>query len=118
GINADIPDRKRAQEALLQLQEHNRLLIENANDGVVTYDVGGRMTFVNRRWEDLTGYSADAALNMSLGDVIHPEDREWVLERMRGCLDGEGATTSCTMRLRRKNGEIRWIEANVSALHR
>lgn len=43
-------------------------------------------------------------------DGIHPDDREWVLERVRNCIDVTGQFAE-EYRLLRKDGEVRWVTA-------
>src|SRR5579864_4186823 len=75
GVAIDVTERRRTEAALRNLEEQNRLLIDNANDAVIAYDMSGRFTFVNKRFEQLTGYCAQDALQMSIKDLRSEERR-------------------------------------------
>jgi len=65
---------------LRESQEKYRLLFENANDAIfITQD--GVIKFPNPRVIDLVGYSAEELAQMPFTDLVHPADREMVLER-------------------------------------
>jgi diguanylate cyclase (GGDEF)-like protein/PAS domain S-box-containing protein len=116
GVATDVTDRQRAEDAVRKLEQQNRLLIDNANDVVIAYDTRGRISFVNQRWEILSGYTVRQALRMSVGDIIHPEDRPGVLSNMRQRVAGGDIPISYPMRIVRQDGEVRWVEANVSLI--
>ena len=116
GVATDITERRQAEKAVRQLEQQNRLLIENANDVVIAYEPNGRITFVNQRWQTLSGYTAEQALQMSIGDVLHPEDRDMVLTNLRNRLAGGDVPSNYPMRILRADGELRWVEANVSLI--
>jgi PAS domain S-box-containing protein len=51
--------------------------------GIYCCDPQGRCLFVNERWCELTGLSAEQALGDGWMQAIHPEDREKVCEKWR-----------------------------------
>ena len=53
----EVTDRKRAEERLLDSQERNRLLIENANEGIVVIQ-DEVLKFANPKTQELFGCTA------------------------------------------------------------
>jgi PAS domain S-box-containing protein len=89
----DITDRRRAEQALRASEQRYRDLFENANDIVYTHDLRGNFTSVNAAGERVTGYSRAEALRMNMSQLIAPEARADILQKVAGKLGGEGPTT-------------------------
>lgn len=51
-----------------------RLLFENASDGIMIFDEGGRLLDVNPRMKVLTGYSTEQLRQMKTSDLVREED--------------------------------------------
>ena len=79
---------KQTERALRESEEKYRLLFENANDAIfVAQDQS--IKFLNPRASEIIGYSEEDLLKMSFVDIIHPEDREAVIDRHIRRLSGE-----------------------------
>src|SRR5688572_3098061 len=71
--------RRRAEETLRKHSDWLRVTLSSIGDAVVTADVEGRVTFMNRVAESLTGWAQAEALGRSLTDVfqiINEESRQ------------------------------------------
>ncbi|MGA7802766.1 MAG: PAS domain S-box protein [Gammaproteobacteria bacterium] len=71
----DITEQKRVEAALRTSERKYRALMENASDGIAIADLQGNYLDVNRRMEQLLGYTKDELLEMQVPQ-IHPPD-EW-----------------------------------------
>jgi two-component system cell cycle sensor histidine kinase/response regulator CckA len=68
---------KAAEAALLQSQERNRAIVDNALDGVITIDSTGIVTDWNAQATTIFGWSREDALGRPLAETIIPErDRQ------------------------------------------
>jgi len=75
-----ITARKEVEEALRESEEKYRLLVENATDAIfIAQDEV--LKFANPKTEEMTGYSAEELAEIPFLDLIHPEDRDMVLQR-------------------------------------
>ena len=62
--------RRRAEEALRKESDWLRVTLSSIGDAVITTDVEGRVTFMNRVAESLTGWTQDEAMGRSLPDIL------------------------------------------------
>jgi len=65
----DNTERRRAEDALRESEEQNRLLFAESPDAVLLLDVTGTVVQMNRAFELLTGYTSDRVIGRTL-DVI------------------------------------------------
>ena len=73
-LGAAIGGRRRVEEALQQSERRYRELFENATAIVYTADLDGRFTSFNKLGEQISGYSREELLGMSLADLAAPAD--------------------------------------------
>lgn len=103
--------RKQAEDALLNSEKKYRLVVENANEGIIiTQD--GHLKFVNHQASEFSGYSIDELKTSSFLDFVHPGDRTAVIEHHRNHLSGIERSSIYSFRMIDKRGEIRWIRNN------
>ena len=107
----DVTDRKRTEERLLASQERNRLLIENANEGILVIQ-DEVVKFANPKTQDLFGYAAQELVLKPIADIIHPEDRQTVIEQHFKRLAGDGVPNVHEFRIVDKAGNTKWVELN------
>ena len=62
--------RRRAEEALRKQSDWLRVTLSSIGDAVITTDTEGRVTFMNRVAESLTGWPQAEAMERSLGDIF------------------------------------------------
>jgi diguanylate cyclase (GGDEF)-like protein/PAS domain S-box-containing protein len=62
---------KHSDEALQEADEHNRLLLESAAEGIFGVDVKGNTTFVNPAAAALLGYQAEELVGRPMHRLIH-----------------------------------------------
>jgi two-component system cell cycle sensor histidine kinase/response regulator CckA len=85
-LNArDVSERKRADRALRESEERYRDLFDNASDLVCMAAPDGSLLYVNKAWQEGTGFGDDEIGRMQLLDIVHPDSRghyRAVLERV------------------------------------
>jgi len=102
-------ERRRAEEALQESEERYRHLVENTSEAILVIQ-DGMVKFVNSRTVTSFGYSEAELLARPVFELIHPGDRDMVIQRYRQKIDGDPKPTRYAYRVIHKSGAIRWIE--------
>src|SRR5882724_8991127 len=96
---------KVAEEALRESEERFRGTFENAAVGIVHNDSAGRFLRVNETFCAIVGYSREELLQMTLQDIIHPEDLAAHVDLYGSSFTrGESPAFGMERRYLRKNG--------------
>ncbi|MHC5073995.1 MAG: PAS domain-containing sensor histidine kinase, partial [Planctomycetota bacterium] len=112
----DITERKLSEEALRDSEEKFRRLVEDTLQGVIIVQ-DGQVIFANPSAQKLVDYTFEELCRLSEEEgieLIHPEDREKVLNHMRARLSGERTPETLIYRINQKGGEVRWAEGTTS----
>ncbi|MBD3882048.1 PAS domain S-box protein [Phormidium tenue FACHB-886] len=108
GSTTDITERKQFIEDLYQSEERYRYLAEAIPQLVWVTNSLSENEYVNQRYCDYTGLSAEQLLGKGWHVTVHPDDLER-LERQWAAAIQQGLTTYETdYRLRRADGTYRW----------
>jgi PAS domain S-box-containing protein len=110
GVNMDITERKKQEEALLASEQRWRSLTEALPNLVWTGLPDGECDWVSSQWGKYTGLPENDLLGLRwLETVIHPDDRARTLECwMAACVDQ--GNYDLEYRIRRYDGEYRWFK--------
>ncbi|MFH1740564.1 MAG: ATP-binding protein, partial [bacterium] len=83
----DIAERKQAEQALRESEERLQDFLDNANDLIQSVSPDGRILYVNRAWKKTLGYTEDEIADLTMFDVIFPDEHEhckMLLSRVMG----------------------------------
>jgi two-component system sensor histidine kinase EvgS len=72
GIQRDITERKKTEEALIKSEEKFRTIMENSADPIFITDSQGKYTYINKAVTELLGYSSDEMLTKTIIDLTPP----------------------------------------------
>jgi len=111
------PDR--AQQKLSASQEIFRLASEVASDGIFEWNFVRDKAFYSKQYWTILGYPPDKFPDtiQSFKDLLHPEDRDRVLDYIDKYLSGEVSEYLIVFRMRHQNGKWVWINARGRALY-
>lgn len=116
-LHRDLTPDKAAEAAWCHKSAEFDTLFELSVVGSAQTDpASGRFLRVNRKLCEITGYSADELLRLSLRDIIHPDDRERDWKALHSAMAGTTGRHVLEQRHRRKDGSIAWIRVQASPL--
>lgn len=90
-------------------EEKYRLLVENANQGIVVIQ-DGMLKYLNPKAAEVTGWPKQELISKPFADIVHPDDRSMVAESHQRRMGGEGKLQAYAFRIVDKQGRVRWLE--------
>ena len=115
GTQFDIEDLKQAEEALRASERTLNLIINTIPMLAWSTDPTGSVEFLNKRWLEFTGLSAEQASGFGWSVAIHPDDTKGVLDYWQAAL-ASGTNVDVEARMRRFDGQYRWFLLRASPL--
>lgn len=105
-------DRQRVGQQLHEQERYFRSLIEQAMDVIAVLDAEAAIKYASPSVAQVLGFAPEELVGRSILDLVHPEDSEGTLKAFaEGVARGEGNGRLLELRLRRKDGEYRTLEA-------
>jgi formate hydrogenlyase transcriptional activator len=116
GTRTDIDALKRSEERTRQDERQTRMLLDFVPHLVLMLGLNGRVAYVNGATLGYTGLTREQVVDTDIWPVIvHRADLEIVRVTLDGLAAGIGAELAT--RLRRHDGEYRWILLRFMPLH-
>ncbi len=114
GVNQDVTERKRAEDALREREELFRDTFEQAAVGMSIVSPEGEWVQVNQRLCDILGYSREELMKLSYRDITTPESLEQDVERVNEMVSGVRSANSWEKRYICKDRRIIWVRLTTA----
>jgi two-component system cell cycle sensor histidine kinase/response regulator CckA len=115
-ISEGIQDLLKRQKSMLtslkKSEEKYRILGENADDAILII-LDGVIKYLNQKTESLTGYLADKLMGKPFADLLHPDDKQTVVQRYNGLLKGEKVITTYSFKVIQQSGIEKTVHLNT-----
>ncbi|MCP4575096.1 MAG: response regulator [Deltaproteobacteria bacterium] len=108
----EIDDRRKIEKALRDSEMKYRMVIDNANEGIVVLR-SGRIHFANKTIMSALGYFFDELRGRRVEDFLHPDDRQRLGSAVGMILDEEVMFGDTEIRLCDGAGAYRWFNAHL-----
>jgi len=110
---SDITQQRSEEEAMRHSEAQFRGLAGAAPVMIWMTDAEGRCTWVNQAWVDFTGLTVDDALNLRLGDAVHPDDQAQRRASAHAAMAARRPFRS-QYRVRSHDGAWRWLDESAA----
>lgn len=114
-VAEDITDHKNIEEALRLSEEKYRLIVENANDGIIISQ-NDELVYSNTRFADILGYSVDELRHFSFKNIYTKQGIHDLFERQKKRLSGEQIIPIYETTFKKKNGDIITVDVNYQII--
>jgi formate hydrogenlyase transcriptional activator len=112
GTNADIEERKFAEEALRSNERRLRQIVDTIPGMVCTLSAAGEVQLLNRQILEYFGKTSDELKDWVTSDAVHPDDLPRVIDLWRRSVE-TGQPYEYELRHRRSDGTYRWFQSRA-----
>lgn len=110
---ADVTDQRATLEALQASEKKYRSVVQQLGEGMMVIQ-HGRVIFANPQSAMLLGRTPQALENMPALDVVHPDDRAMVAERLQARDTGQQIDVQTEFRIIWPDGSEHWLNTHSS----
>jgi PAS domain S-box-containing protein len=114
-LREEISVRQRTENLLRESKERYRSLVANATD-MIFIAQDGIIKFPNPATSAVSGYTEEELAAQPFTRIIHPDDRDMVVDRYRRRLRGDEVPNTYTFRILTKTEEVLWVQLNAVLL--
>ncbi|MCC7195161.1 MAG: PAS domain S-box protein [Gemmatimonadaceae bacterium] len=112
-IVADRIERQLAVLAMRDSEARLRRVVDHIGDGLVTWDVDGRVTFFNDQALRIMGYERGSQIPGAIEDFVPPGQRAAAVARRRRRVQGQPVPDRLELQALRADGTPVWLDVGV-----
>ena len=113
GVFQNVTEKVLAEKALKESEARYQALYDLAPDIYTTLNNKGEILSINQTGLDILGYSKKELIGSKATDIVHPEDKEFVIKHTRDVFLTGNDSASIEYRKTRKDGSYMWIHECV-----
>jgi len=119
-IGLDITKRKELQQALQESEERLSFALDATSDGIWDRNLESGELYLSDNYYRILGYNPGeiGITQKDFEELLHPEDKERVLQKIQKCIEGKAKDYSVEFRMKTKSGKWKWIMGRGNVVSR
>ncbi len=82
GIARDVTEQKKMEREIIDLKNFNESIIESMEAGLLTTDLEGQITSLNKGAEKILGWKTENVVGREIKTVLHPEEVDYIFSSL------------------------------------
>ena len=117
-VNMEVKNKQRTN-ALITSEERFSLAMRGANDGLWDWNIETDEVYYSPRWKTMLGYGENELEGTldTWATLVHPDDKDWVLEKVQDYLEGRTNSFEIEMRMHHKRGHEVFVLSRAFLAH-
>ncbi len=107
----DVTAKVKAENDLRESEEKYRMIVENANEGILLINMDQQVTFVNQKLAGIVGMKKEEIEDNSVLNFVFEEDVDKAENYVRE--NAAGSRETFKFRLKHRDGSERWVVVNA-----
>ena len=104
------------KESLEESEERYRLSLLGSNDAMWDWDYQTKTMHYSTRWYEMSGYSHEKNRNLSLREIMHPDDKMQYEKTFQSHMNDASDHFKCEARIKTAFGAWKWISIRGKAV--
>ena len=109
----NIDKEKKSKQRLKESEEKHRGILENIKEGYFEVDLKGNLTFFNKAFCEITGYSQDELLNVHFSNLMDEENKQNAYNQFNKIYKTEVGLSDFQHEVIKKDGTKRFVESSA-----
>lgn len=107
----ELAERNQAEAELRISEERLQLSLEGSGNGIWNWTIATGEMYFSPAWLEMLGYSVGEITGhlSAWAQLIHPDDKPWVIERLNAHLQNDSVPYRFEYRLRTRSGDWKWV---------
>ncbi len=115
-LRDEMIKRENLTSTLIRSESENRAVIDSVSDVIFEADVLGKILFLNKTWQKITGFETEQSIGQELFRMLHPQDQEKQAKDFQMLVRGQKQPYRTFTRLRTIDGTFRAVELAISVM--
>jgi PAS domain S-box-containing protein len=115
-LREEMTKRENLNATLVRSESENRAVIDSVSDVIFETDPTGKILFLNKTWQKITGFDIEQSKGLELFKMLHPQDQEKQSKDFQMLVRGQKQPYRSFTRLRTIDGTFRAVELAVSMI--